>query len=130
MAFSYVIFYVADIEKSLKFFKQVFDLETRFLHESGAYAELNSGAVTLAFVSESLASLNLPYGFKKSSNKEPPLGCEVAFTSKEVNAHYHKALQHGAKDIAPPKEKPWGQTVAYVQDPNGILVEICSPMGV
>lgn len=130
MSFSHVIYYVADIEKSLKFFKEVFDLETKFFHESGAYAELDSGPIALAFVSESLASLNLPEGYKKNSNKEQPLGCEIVFTSKEVNKLYRKALQHGAKDVAPPKEKPWGQIVAYIRDPNGILVEIGSPIAV
>jgi lactoylglutathione lyase len=24
---------------------------------------------------------------------------------------------------------PWGQTVAYVRDNNGFLVELCTPMG-
>lgn len=28
-----------------------------------------------------------------------------------------------------PFEKPWGQTVGYVRDINGVLIELCSPMG-
>jgi hypothetical protein len=32
--------------------------------------------------------------------------------------------------IASPELKPWGQTVAYVRDFNGILVEIASDMNV
>lgn len=31
------------------------------------------------------------------------------------------------KDVA--KFKPHGQTVAYVRDPDGFLIEICTPMG-
>jgi lactoylglutathione lyase len=27
---------------------------------------------------------------------------------------------------ADPKKKPWGQTVAYVRDLDGFLVEICT----
>jgi lactoylglutathione lyase len=30
--------------------------------------------------------------------------------------------------VAEPKTKPWGQTVAYVRDPDGVLVEIGSEM--
>lgn len=36
-------------------------------------------------------------------------------------------LQSGATEAKPPAEKPWDQTVAYVRDLNGFLVEICSP---
>lgn len=129
MIFSHVIFYVADIKLSLTFFKKAFDFETKFVHESGAYAELTTGSTTLAFVSEDLASSNLPNGYKKNSNKEPPIGCEIVFTSKDVEGLYQKALKSGATDVAPPKQKPWGQTVAYVRDPNGILVEIGSLIG-
>jgi hypothetical protein len=32
------------------------------------------------------------------------------------------------KRTTKPKQKPWGQTVGYVHDLNGFLVEICSPM--
>jgi lactoylglutathione lyase len=28
-----------------------------------------------------------------------------------------------------PTKKPWGQTVAYVRDLDGHLVELCTPMG-
>jgi hypothetical protein len=31
--------------------------------------------------------------------------------------------------FVPPTVKPWGQTVSYVRDLDGFLVEICSPMG-
>jgi hypothetical protein len=30
--------------------------------------------------------------------------------------------------VQPTKQKPWGQTVGYVRDPDGFLVEICSPI--
>ena len=126
--FSHVIYYVVNIQESLLFFKKVFNLEEKFVHESGAYAELNSGTTSLAFVSESLASSNLPDGYKTNSNKELPVGCEIVFTSKDVEALYQKALNNGAKDISAPMQKPWGQMVAYVRDPNGILVEIASPI--
>ena len=126
--FSHMIFYIVDIKKSLVFFKDVFVCETAFIHESGTYAELATGATTLAFVSESLASSNLPKGYKKNSNDEPPLGCEIVFTSKDVMPLYQKALSSGAEDIAAPTQKPWGQTVAYIRDPNGILIEIASPI--
>jgi hypothetical protein len=35
----------------------------------------------------------------------------------------------GALPAAEPVRKPWGQTVAYVRDLDGFLVELCTPMG-
>ena len=40
-----------------------------------------------------------------------------------------KAVAEGAISHVEPQVKPWGQTVAYVRDLNGFLVELCSAMG-
>ena len=40
-----------------------------------------------------------------------------------------RAVQAGATLVQAPEAMPWGQTVAYVADPDGFLVELCTPMG-
>lgn len=35
----------------------------------------------------------------------------------------------GARAYVDPVEKPWGQTVSYLIDPAGILLELATPMG-
>ena len=50
------------------------------------------------------------------------------FTAKDVSLSLSLAVKSGAELIAAPEEKPWGQTVAYVRDFNGILIEIASDM--
>ena len=59
----------------------------------------------------------------------PAAGFELAFVTDDPHTAYATAITAGAAAIAPPAEKPWGQVVAYVRDPNGCLVEICSPIG-
>jgi catechol 2,3-dioxygenase-like lactoylglutathione lyase family enzyme len=59
----------------------------------------------------------------------PPAGIEIGFTTDDVVATFAQAVAAGAIALVEPREKPWGQTVAYVRDPDGVLVEICSPMG-
>lgn len=54
---------------------------------------------------------------------------EIALTTGDVAAAFQRALGVGAARVAEPKVKPWGQTVAYVRDLDGILVEIASEMG-
>jgi lactoylglutathione lyase len=45
-----------------------------------------------------------------------------------VAAAWDAALAAGAIVVSPPRTKPWGQTVAYVRDLEGMLVEICTPV--
>jgi uncharacterized glyoxalase superfamily protein PhnB len=46
----------------------------------------------------------------------------------DVNGLYDRALKAGAASVTAPEVKPWGQTVAYVRDSNGFLVELCTPL--
>jgi len=70
----------------------------------------------------------LPDGFIESSAKGKPFGIEIGFTTTEVGKVYNEALKAGATEVEKAKTKPWGQTVAYVKDPDGFLIEICTPM--
>jgi len=57
-----------------------------------------------------------------------PLGMEIGFTVADVQAAYDQAVAAGARALAAPVTKPWGQTVAYVRCPDGTLVELCTAM--
>ena len=128
MKFAYTILYVRDVPCSLAFYESAFGLRRRFLHESGMYGELDTGATTLSFVGEELAKSTLPEGFQRSDPSLPPAAFEVAFATAEVPAAYERAVGAGAAAVVPPKVKPWGQTVAYVRDLDGHLIELCTPM--
>jgi catechol 2,3-dioxygenase-like lactoylglutathione lyase family enzyme len=129
MKFGYTIVYVPDVSSSLAFFEKAFGLSRRFLHESGAYGELNTGETSLAFASLEMGKVNLPAGFVAASASARPLGFEVAFVTPSVAEAHAKAVSCGAAEVKPPESKPWGQVVSYVRCPDGTLVELCSPMG-
>lgn len=129
LRFGYTIAYVPDVESSLAFFEKAFGLQRKFLHESGLYGELDTGSTTLAFAGHALGETHFPAGFVKASLSSTPLGIELALLADDVVATHAHALTCGAKELAPPEEKPWGQTVSYVRCPDGLLVELCSPMG-
>lgn len=128
MKFSYTILYVKDVAQSVAFYEKAFDLEQRFIHESGQYAEMETGGTTLAFASNELAKSNLSHGFQENSLSNLPAGIEVGFVAEDVSAAFSRAVEAGAVAVVEPKVKPWGQTVAYVRDLDGILVEIASSM--
>jgi lactoylglutathione lyase len=124
----YTILYVADVAASLRFCEEAFGLARRFLHESGDYGELDTGATTLAFASHALADANFSGGIVRAGESKQPLGMEIALVTSDVPAAHAKALAAGAKELKAPQQKPWGQTVSYLRAPDGCLVELCTPM--
>jgi len=126
--FAYTILYVKDVVRSVTFYEKAFGFKRKFISEKNEYAELNSGDTTLSFASIKLAESNLPKGFIKSSPRNKPFAIEIGFTTDNVERTLKVAVKAGAKIIEKPKTKPWGQTVAYLKDPDGFLIEICTPM--
>jgi len=51
---------------------------------------------------------------------------ELAFETDDVAGDLATALSAGATLVQDVQEQPWGQTISYVSDPNGFLIEICS----
>lgn len=131
MNFAYTLVYVPDVAASLAFFERAFGLKTRFLHESGAYGEVDTGAgpTTLAFVDHATARDSVQHDYVAASESARPLGMEIGFTVPDVQAAYDRAVAAGARPLAAPVTKPWGQTVAYVRCADGTLVELCTAMG-
>ncbi|THB69459.1 MAG: VOC family protein [Desulfovibrio sp.] len=125
MQLRYVIVYVEDVPKATQFYENAFGFAVRFVHESNMYAEMDSGQTLLAFAHNDMLKMNT--GLEAQGGVKT--GFELALTTDDVHAALHKAVNAGAKELAAPAEKPWGQTVAYVQDPFGAIIEICTPMG-
>ncbi|MBY0432495.1 MAG: VOC family protein [Cyclobacteriaceae bacterium] len=126
--FGYTILYVADVSKTSAFYQMAFGFQQKFITPDNDYAELFSGDTTLSFASINLANSNLSKGFIASSPTQKPFGIELGFVTAEVEKTLQSAMAAGATLVEPAKTKPWGQTVAYVRDLNGFLIEICSPM--
>jgi uncharacterized glyoxalase superfamily protein PhnB len=127
--FAYTIIYVPDVNKSISFYEKAFAFKRKFIATGNEYGELDTGNTTLSFASLELAKSNLKSGFTASDPSQKPFAIEIAFTTDDVEGNYNKAIKAGATPEAKPVLKPHGQTVAYVRDPDGFLIEICTPMG-
>ncbi|HTN17641.1 MAG TPA: VOC family protein [Chitinophagaceae bacterium] len=127
--FAYTILYVQDVTKSLEFYENAFGFTRKFVTPDNDYGELSVGATTLSFASITMAKSNLANGFTESSLAGKPFGIEIGFTTENVVETIATAVNAGATMVEHPKTKPWGQTVAYLRDIDGFLIEICTPMG-
>lgn len=124
--FAYTILYVADVEKSIGFYEKAFGFERKFITPEKDYGELFTGNTSIAFASIALASGNLKQGFIESSLEQKPFATELGFVTEAVAETVQQALQYGAQIVEEPQQKPWGQTVAYIRDIDGFLIEICT----
>lgn len=129
MKLGYTIVYVRDPKRTAEFWQRAFGLAQRPMDDSPMYRELDTGAHTLAFVAHSYVKDMLPGGFRAAQNDEAPPPFEVALVTDDVAAAQKRAIAAGAHHVLAPTKKPWGQTVAYVRDCDGTLVELCTPMG-
>lgn len=125
MQLGYTIFYVDDVRAALAFYGRAFGFATRFAHESGDWGELDTGATTLAFCSRAL--LRQQGKTPAEPNPDSP-SAEIALVTDDVPSALARALQAGATLKQSVEHMPWGQTVAYVVDPEGFWVELCTPV--
>ena len=128
MTYAYTILYVRDVPRAMAFYQEVFALQEKFCSPEKDYGELATGSVTLAFARFELAASNLSRGFNRAEVKAMPFGIEIGFESDDVDGTVQKAIAAGATLYEQAQPKPWGQTVAYVRDLDGFLVEIGSPI--
>ncbi len=126
--FAYTILYVNDVNKSISFYEKAFGFTRKFVSPENDYAELLSGETTISFASIRLAESSLKQGFIHSNPSHKPFGIEIGFTTEDVASTVSQAIEAGATLEESPKTKPWGQVVAYVRDPEGFLIEICTAM--
>ncbi len=126
MKLSYVILYVTDIERSITFYQKAFGLIHRFTHESGDYAEMDTGATTLAFAAHGLAGDILKQDYQKA--EDHVLGTQITLEPTDVKAAYVQALDHGAIKLTEPEVKPWNFEVAIVRDLDGHIVELAKDL--
>lgn len=117
--------YVENVVETLEFYEKAFGCQRLFVHESGDYGELSTGETKLAF-----SSLSLMQSLGKSPGnaaQQAPV-FEIAFETDNVKQAFDIAIGAGAILVEDVVEMSWGQTVSYVRDINGFLVEICSPV--
>ncbi len=124
MKFSHITLFVKEVSQTVTFYERAFGFKQVFADDSGLFAELESEGKSLHIAAISAVKNNFPEGFQETSRSTLPVGIEVCFLTENVNAALAIALEAGATKYIDPEVKPWGQTVAYVRDLDGILIEI------
>ena len=126
LRFGWTILHVPDVPAAIGFYERAFGFRRRFVDPQGEYGELDTGGTTLAFAAHGLVERLGAHGPVAHTR---PSGFEVALVADEahVEGAYRRAVEAGCRAVKPLARMPWGQTVGFVRDPDGVLVEICTP---
>lgn len=112
----YVILYVAHLERSVAFYRDVIGLALRF-SERG-YAEFAMANLKFAL----LEAEQVPALIGSGAGVAP--SCEVLFLVEDVDAEAARLRERGARVLSGPVDRPWGHRTLHVADPDGHVVEL------
>jgi predicted enzyme related to lactoylglutathione lyase len=99
----YVIKFVADMDKAVKFHRDVLGLTVKF--ESPGWSEFATGETSLAL--------------HPASDKNPAGKVELGFTVADVEAFYRDMSAKGVLFTMPPKKQDFGGVLAQFVDSEG-----------
>lgn len=123
LSMKYIILYVQDVEKSIHFYETILGLPKSF--QSGTYVEFSTGATTFAL--NTREDVRQTIGIEVADVTSQTF--EIGFVVENVEETIETLQSQGVQIVKNPETKPWGQTVAYVADPDGHYIEICSSLG-
>lgn len=121
----YIILYVNDLEQSLHFYRDLLRLEIKM--QVDTYVEFETGDITLSL--NTRQSVNELLNLGLTDDIPAASSFEVGFVVEDVPTVIEHLRSQGVTIKHEPVTKPWGQTVAYVTDPDGHFVEICTAVG-
>jgi predicted enzyme related to lactoylglutathione lyase len=99
----YAIKFVADMDKAVKFYRDVLGLKVKF--ESPGWSEFVTGETTLAL--------------HPASDKNPAGKVELGFTVADVETFYRDMSAKGVLFSMPPKKQDFGGVLAQFVDSEG-----------
>ena len=114
----YVILFVADLERSVAFYRDVIGLP--FKLRGDGYAEFATQGSRFGLYDRGrLAELT---GQGAEAPDQP--GGEVVFLVEDVDAEARRLEAAGVTILKGPVDRPWGHRTVHVEDPDGFVVEL------
>jgi len=119
-ALGYNIVYVSNMDRSFKFYSELFGLKVRGKEKMDKWCAFDTGTTAFAL-----------HEIEKKDGTAAPSDCHTAGTSNgswfvpDVKAFHKHAKEVGAECVREPEKQMWGGTTASYRDPDGALIEIC-----
>ena len=123
--FSATVLFVHDLEKCMKFYEDIFGLESPYTDDvSAAYRMQDHDFVLL----KPTAAAEMVGEEALSPGKEPGPRVLMCIGVEDVDATFKTLTAKGVAFLKPPKSQNWGRRTAYFADPEGNLWELWHPL--
>ena len=103
MKLNYVIQFVADMDRAVRFYRDVLGLPLRF--QSPGWSEFSTGETSLAL--------------HPASSKSPAGSVEIGFNVSNLETFYQEMSAKGVQFSTPPTKQDFGGTLAQFLDSEG-----------
>lgn len=103
-----------DLERLVSFYRDAFGAEQTYAFADGGRD---------VYVSLDVGGASLGVGLTQDVLPEPGR-VALWFYVDDVDEAYRRALDAGAASVAEPADMPWGERVAQVRDPDGLVVNL------
>jgi catechol 2,3-dioxygenase-like lactoylglutathione lyase family enzyme len=126
LKFASAVVYTDDVPGTVEFYVTITGIEPSLYDRELGFALLGTDQ-SVAIASHDAGALMLEDGYG-AIRSDRVRGAELAFWAEDVPAAFQRALGAGAVALTPPRLMPWGQTVAYVEAPEGTIVGFVTPV--
>lgn len=115
-----VVVFVDEPETTARFYERAFGFARR--KDGEGFVVLDVGGLRLSFQAR---SLGIRHGGEKVAKLSmdstiPPF--ELSFELVDVDTAYKVAIEAGGEPLEDPHDTEWGDRIAHLRDPNGVLI--------
>lgn len=115
------ILYVADQDRSTRFYTSVLGIEPRLFVPGMTEFELRDGCI-LGLMPERGIKRLLGGAIADPAESRGVPRAEAYFLVDDPAGHDKRALEAGARELSAPAPRDWGHVVGYCADPDGHVV--------
>ncbi len=118
---------VADVDRSVAFYRDAIGFEVDALYDDPPYATLTLAGARLSLAEQGHPAEDRP-GVEMAAPSDPTKAAVVLVVEvDDARAEHERLGGLGVRFLAEPYEPPWGGCRFFCVDPDGYLVEIEQP---
>jgi catechol 2,3-dioxygenase-like lactoylglutathione lyase family enzyme len=118
---------VADVDRSVAFYRDRMGFDVEALYDDPPYATLTLGGARLSLAEQGHPAEDRP-GVAMTAPADPTRANVVLVVEvDDARAEHRRLADDGVQFLAEPYEPPWGGCRFFCVDPDGYLVEIEQP---
>lgn len=122
-----VILAVADVDRSLTFYRDLIGFEVEATYDDPPYATLALAGMRLSLAEQGHPAEDRPGVVMTASDDPSKANAVLVVEVGDAKTAYGELEGKGARFLAEPYEPPWGGCRFFCVDPDGYLVEIEQP---